>query len=127
VRSSARACNEQAVRLAQKTQVGPCIPMGVQLEKAEVGPTSGPTWRLPHLLGLVRVHRLDDPLRVDAPRQGGPRLQLRELEAPEARRQIVPAARAAVLTWADNSHSAKGPGGQSQGVPEGILVVYTGS
>jgi hypothetical protein len=29
-------------------QVGPCIPMGIQLQKAEVGPTSGPTWRLFH-------------------------------------------------------------------------------
>jgi hypothetical protein len=25
-------------------QVGPCIPVGIQLLKAEVGPTSGPTW-----------------------------------------------------------------------------------
>ena len=38
-----------AVSLAQNTQVGPCIPVGVQLEKAVVGPTSGPTWRFPHL------------------------------------------------------------------------------
>jgi len=30
-------------------QVGPCIPVGLQLEKAEVGPTSGPTRRLSHL------------------------------------------------------------------------------
>ena len=35
-------------RLAQKVQVGPCIPVRVQLEKADVGPTSGPTWRLSH-------------------------------------------------------------------------------
>jgi hypothetical protein len=29
-------------------QVGSCIPVGIQLQKAEVGPTSGPTWRLSH-------------------------------------------------------------------------------
>ena len=29
--------------------VGPCIPVGIQLYRAEVGPTSGPTWRLSHL------------------------------------------------------------------------------
>jgi hypothetical protein len=28
--------------------VGPCIPMRIQLEKAEVGPTSGPVGRLSH-------------------------------------------------------------------------------
>jgi hypothetical protein len=27
-------------------QVGPCVPVGIQLEKAGVGPTSGPTWYL---------------------------------------------------------------------------------
>jgi hypothetical protein len=30
--------------LAQNMQVGPCISVGIRLEKAEVGPTSGPTW-----------------------------------------------------------------------------------
>jgi hypothetical protein len=30
-------------------QAGPCIPVGVRLEKAEVRPTSGPTWCLSHL------------------------------------------------------------------------------
>ena len=29
-------------------RVGPCIPTGVQLQNAEGGPTSGPTWRLSH-------------------------------------------------------------------------------
>jgi hypothetical protein len=44
-----RPClSETAIRLAQNVQVGPCIPVGKQLEKAEVGPTSRPTWRLPH-------------------------------------------------------------------------------
>ena len=37
---------------AQKTQVGPGIPVGTQLEKAGVGPASGPTWRLSHLAEL---------------------------------------------------------------------------
>jgi hypothetical protein len=40
--------SEKAVRLAQNVQVGPCIPVGKQIGKAEVGPTSGPTWCLPH-------------------------------------------------------------------------------
>ena len=40
------ACSEKGVRLAQKIQVGPCIPVGVQLDKAAVGPTSGSTWRI---------------------------------------------------------------------------------
>jgi hypothetical protein len=30
-------------------RVGTCIRVGIRLEKAEVGPTSGPTWRLSHL------------------------------------------------------------------------------
>ena len=34
-------------------QVGPCILVGTQLEKAELGPTSGPTWRLPHVQDVV--------------------------------------------------------------------------
>ena len=42
------AAREKGVRLAQKMQVGPCISVGIQLEKTEVGPTSGPTWRLSH-------------------------------------------------------------------------------
>jgi hypothetical protein len=44
---------EKGVSLAQKVQVGPCIPAGIQPEKAEVGPTSGPTWRLSHSLHTV--------------------------------------------------------------------------
>ena len=32
---------------------GPCIPVGIRLEKAEVGPASGSTWRLPHLATLI--------------------------------------------------------------------------
>ena len=39
------ALSEQGVRLAQKMQVGSCIPVEIRLEKAEVGPTSGLTWR----------------------------------------------------------------------------------
>jgi hypothetical protein len=37
--TSLRSFSEKGVRLAQKMQVGPCIPVGIQLEKAEVGPT----------------------------------------------------------------------------------------
>ena len=45
--------SEKGVRLAQKElemiQVGPCSPVGVyKLEKAEVGPTIGPTWLFSH-------------------------------------------------------------------------------
>ena len=47
--STTRPFSEKGVRLAQKMQVGPCVPVGIQLEKTEVGPTSGPSWRLSHL------------------------------------------------------------------------------
>jgi hypothetical protein len=40
--------SDNDVRLAQKLHFGPCIPVGIQVQKAEVGPTSGPTWRLSH-------------------------------------------------------------------------------
>ena len=40
--------SEKGVRLAQNTRVGPCILVGIKLEKAEVGLTSGPTRRLSH-------------------------------------------------------------------------------
>ena len=36
-------------------RVGPRTPVGVQLEKAEVGPTSGPTRWLSHLVAVVAV------------------------------------------------------------------------
>ena len=64
------AASENGVRLAQKMQVGPCIPVIIQLQKAEVGPTSGPTWRLSHLdFGLAArsartQHRACPPLRA---------------------------------------------------------------
>ena len=44
--SASARLSEGGARLAQTMQVGPCIPVGIQLYKAEVGPTSGPTWRL---------------------------------------------------------------------------------
>ena len=43
-----RAHSEKGVRLAQKMRVGTCMPVGMQLQTPEVGPTSGPTWRLSH-------------------------------------------------------------------------------
>ena len=55
--------SEKAVRLAQTIQVGPCIPVGIQRWKAEVGPTPGPTWGLAHfgaalpLIGDLRAAR----------------------------------------------------------------------
>jgi hypothetical protein len=43
--------------MAQQMQAGSCIPVGIQLEKAQVGPTSGPTWRLSHFeVGDDRRH-----------------------------------------------------------------------
>jgi hypothetical protein len=66
--------SEQGVRLAQQMQVGPCIRVGIQLEKAEVGPTSGPTWRLSHL-GIAdervpdRQHVRADLMRAAADRR----------------------------------------------------------
>jgi hypothetical protein len=56
-RSAVRWCVElerEGVRLAQKIQVGPCIPVGKQLKKAKVCPTSGSTWRVSY---LVHDHR----------------------------------------------------------------------
>ena len=35
--------SEEGVRLAQRMRAGQCSPVGIQLEKAEVGPTSGLT------------------------------------------------------------------------------------
>jgi hypothetical protein len=37
-----RGLRGRGVRSAQTMQVGPCIPAGVPLQRAEVGPTSGP-------------------------------------------------------------------------------------
>jgi hypothetical protein len=49
-----RGFSGKGVRLAQNMQVGPCIPVGIQLENAEVGPISGPTRRLSHFSGRGR-------------------------------------------------------------------------
>jgi hypothetical protein len=51
------ATSDTCVRLAQKMAIGPCIPVGVQPQKAEVGPTSGPTWRFSHCAGGARGGR----------------------------------------------------------------------
>ena len=45
--------SEKGVRLAQRMQVGTCVPVGMQLQKAEVGQTSGPTWSLSHLAKMA--------------------------------------------------------------------------
>jgi hypothetical protein len=51
--------------------------VGIQLENAEVGPTSGPTWRLSHLLiddaeaaWVLDVADGRGPARRDAPLKG---------------------------------------------------------
>ena len=48
-------CSENDVRLAQKRQVGPCISVRIQLEKASAGPTSWPTRRPSHLFSAHGV------------------------------------------------------------------------
>jgi hypothetical protein len=77
-----QSLSEKGVRLAQKMQVGPCIPMGIQLEKAGVGPTSRPTWRRSHFDRAVRrlrareqVLRLDVPVADAGGVAGGDRVQ----------------------------------------------------
>ena len=46
-------------------QVGPRIPVGIQLEKAEIGPTSGPTWRLSRSgAGLGEVDEVVEALQL---------------------------------------------------------------
>ena len=59
------AVSKKGVRLAQKMQVGPYVPVGIQLLKDEVGPTSGPTWRLSHLSGNRGVVGLDIVVDLD--------------------------------------------------------------
>jgi hypothetical protein len=60
--------SEKGVRLTQQTQVGPCIPVGVQLWKAVVSPTFGPTWQLSHL--AVDVAELWLPCTMTRPGPG---------------------------------------------------------
>ena len=50
-------------------QVGPCIPMGTQVQKAEVGPTSGPTWRLSHFVEGPQLFAQLRPGHLCVPRQ----------------------------------------------------------
>ena len=63
-------------------QVGPRIPVEIQLEKAGVGPTSGPTWRRSHfdravcrLRAREQVFRLDIPVADASGVAGGDRVQ----------------------------------------------------
>ena len=46
--------------MAQNIQVGPYITVRTQQKKAEVGPTSGPTCRLSHLVTRFRLHSNSD-------------------------------------------------------------------
>jgi hypothetical protein len=82
------AWSENGVRLAQKTHVGPRIPVGIQRQKAKVGPTCGQTRHLSHLApqpvpGPVLPHAprgVQRPARLRA-RPGGegrPALRLRQ-------------------------------------------------
>ena len=45
----------KGVRSAHKMQVGPRIPVGIQLAKAGAGPASGPDWCLSHLRLRLRL------------------------------------------------------------------------
>jgi hypothetical protein len=67
--------SEKGVRLAQKVQVGPCkIPVEIQLQRAAVGPTSGPTRRLPHLRAVgLQLGLCPLGVRPVLPRRLGPR------------------------------------------------------
>ena len=51
--TSGRVLSAKGVKLAQKMQVGACIHVGILVQKAEVGPTSGPTWCLSHFVQLA--------------------------------------------------------------------------
>jgi hypothetical protein len=64
-------------------QVGPRIPVGIQLEKVEVGPSSGPTRRLRHLAAGRRG--LDGQPRGVIDREAGlasGHIAISEIEAP---------------------------------------------
>ena len=52
------AFSEKGVRLAQKMQAVHAFLSEIQLQKAEVGPTSGPTRRLSHFCTLIEQHDL---------------------------------------------------------------------
>jgi hypothetical protein len=118
--STADRWSEKGVRLVQKIQVGPCIPAGKQLQRAEVGPTSGPTWHISHLGGLRRRalvdvdHRhLEGVARGDGEeqghvrrRRGGPRPHVRRDLAPRPRqlkrtapRYTIAIDTVCLLTW----------------------------
>jgi hypothetical protein len=66
-------------------QVGPCIPVGIQLEKAEVGPTflGQPTWHGSFSLVKLRAHGALDArqevLPVEARRLGADLGTVRDL------------------------------------------------
>ena len=62
-------------------RVGPCIPVGLQRQKAEVGPTSGPTWHLSHLMDVVQGEE-DHQRRGDRLLLGGGLEKSRLLLAP---------------------------------------------
>jgi hypothetical protein len=83
--------SEKGDRLAQQMQVGPCIPVGMQLWKAVVGPTFGPTWQLSYLVVDVVIAAA---LHHDAPgarlaRGVGAQLELRSLGDALARRILA--------------------------------------
>ena len=57
-------------------QVGPCIPVGVQLEKAEIGSTSGLTRRLSLSISLVLATFQAERYRQSVSGVGGQRARL---------------------------------------------------
>ena len=62
-------------------QVGPCIPVGIQLQKDEVGPTSGPTWCLSHFVEHRVQHEADgDEGHAEEEEEGGERGDRRRVE-----------------------------------------------
>jgi hypothetical protein len=63
-------------------QVGPRILVVIQLEKVEVAPTSGPTWRLSHLSKAHGEVRRAGVVQVEEENLGSSRIVASEVEAP---------------------------------------------
>ena len=74
-------------------EVGPCIPVGIQREKAGVGPTSGPTGHISHL-ARVEGHgplarRLGEAEEADGVHLGLGRIVASEIKAPNMLLNLV--------------------------------------
>jgi hypothetical protein len=59
------ASSEEGCQVGPEYASWPCIPAGMQLQKAVVGPTSGPAWRLSHFGRRVHAVAVRGPEAVD--------------------------------------------------------------